>query len=184
MVEGQQSLATSAQDDCFADFAPKLKHILELISEKAEALGYEDHKYDALLDEYEPDAKTNEISQVLGELVDRLSPLVAAIQQTGRSAPVEILSAITTSALKRDSDGPSPNKSVLISIAADSMSRLIRSAKALGRTTAALPLGTTSIGSRRFFRHLARSGTRDLRAGAGARTIRAAVGPVRVAGNP
>jgi carboxypeptidase Taq len=91
MVEGQQIWQQARQDDCFADFAPKLKHILELISEKAEALGYEDHKYDALLDEYEPDAKTNEISQVLGELVDRLSPLVAAIQQSGRSAPVEIL---------------------------------------------------------------------------------------------
>lgn len=91
MVEGQQAWQQARQDDCYADFAPKLTRILGLVSEKAEALGYEDHKYDALLDEYEPGAKTSEISQVLGDLVERLSPLVAVIKETGRSAPVEIL---------------------------------------------------------------------------------------------
>jgi carboxypeptidase Taq len=91
MVEGQQVWQQARNDDCYADFAPQLGRILGLVEEKAEAIGYEDHKYDALLDEYEPGAKTREISNVLTDLVERLSPMVAVIRATGRAAPIDIL---------------------------------------------------------------------------------------------
>src|SRR5690606_31240549 len=44
------------QNDDFAHFAPHLREIVDLSIEQAEALGHERRRYDALLDEYEPEA--------------------------------------------------------------------------------------------------------------------------------
>ena len=54
-------------------------------------MGYKDHPYDALLDDFEPDAKTADVSRTLAGLRAELVPLVQAIMQSGRTAPVEIL---------------------------------------------------------------------------------------------
>ena len=53
--------------------------------------GYGDSPYDALLDEFEPDAKTADVANVLAKLRAELVPLVQAIMESGRRAPVEIL---------------------------------------------------------------------------------------------
>lgn len=90
-VEGQQVWQQARESNRFADFAPKLTEIMQLVCEKADALGHDGQRYDGLLDEFEPGAKTEEISRVLADLADRLSPLIAAIAKTGRSAPIEIL---------------------------------------------------------------------------------------------
>ena len=37
-------------------------------AEKADLLGYKDHPYDALLDQYEPDVKTKEVSFLFSKL--------------------------------------------------------------------------------------------------------------------
>ena len=48
--------------------------------------------YDALLDDYEPDAKTADVASVLAGLREELVPLVAGDQRAGRKRPdVEIL---------------------------------------------------------------------------------------------
>ncbi|MFW5973251.1 MAG: carboxypeptidase M32 [Bacteroidota bacterium] len=72
-----------AQDD-FAVFAPHLDRILELTLEKAEAVGYDDHPYDALLDEFEPDMRTAEVQRVFHALRGDLVPIVEAIRQSGQ----------------------------------------------------------------------------------------------------
>jgi carboxypeptidase Taq len=81
--------ARSAND--FATFRPWLERIMALKRREADALGYKESPYDALLDEYEPGATTAEITQVFAALRDDLVPLVQAILGSGRKAPHDIL---------------------------------------------------------------------------------------------
>jgi carboxypeptidase Taq len=63
----------------FETFRPHLDKSLELAIKKAEALGYEDHIYDALLDQYEPGMKTAEVAQIFDDLKPELISLVKQI---------------------------------------------------------------------------------------------------------
>ena len=67
-----------AADD-FDAFAPHLRRLVELNVEKAEALGYEDEPYDALLDEYEPGMTTADVASVFDPLRADLVPIVDAL---------------------------------------------------------------------------------------------------------
>ena len=73
-------------------FAPHLEEIVALKKRAAEALGYEDHPYDALLDGYEPGAKKKRLEAMFGELKAGIVPLVREIVEKGneedRSAPL------------------------------------------------------------------------------------------------
>jgi carboxypeptidase Taq len=60
-------------------FAPHLEKILDLQRETAERLGYEDHPYDALLDLYEPRARTARLRAMFGEVRDALVPTIREI---------------------------------------------------------------------------------------------------------
>jgi carboxypeptidase Taq len=63
----------------FATFAPWLEKIVALKREEAQAVGYRESPYDALLDEYEPGATAREITAVFADLRRALTPLVEAI---------------------------------------------------------------------------------------------------------
>ncbi len=65
----------------FKLFAPQLEHTFELYRQVAEHLGYQDHPYDALLDQYEPGMTTRQVQSLFEELQAGLVPLVAAIAQ-------------------------------------------------------------------------------------------------------
>lgn len=88
---GQTLWVQARKDDDFQSFAPQLKKIFELKRQQAEAIGYEDDPYDALLDEYEPGAKTKEVASVLNGLREELVPLVAEIQSSPAAPKTEIL---------------------------------------------------------------------------------------------
>lgn len=90
-VLGQQAWVKARQDDDFASFAPHVEKLYHLKRQQAECLGYEKNPYDALLDDFEPHASTAEIAGVLEGLRAELVPLVQAIMQSGRQAPVEII---------------------------------------------------------------------------------------------
>ncbi|MCU0878628.1 MAG: carboxypeptidase M32 [Pirellulaceae bacterium] len=91
-VLGQQAWVKARAADDYASFAPHITKLYDLKRQQAECLGYPEHPYDALLDDYEPDARTSEVAAVLSALRDELTPLVQAIIESGRRAPVEILS--------------------------------------------------------------------------------------------
>lgn len=93
---GQQIWTKARADKDFAQFENVLTKIIDLNIQKAEAYGYEDCIYDALLNEYEPDMKTAEVNRVFGELRATLAPLVQAIASAGE--PVD------DSCLKQDFD--------------------------------------------------------------------------------
>lgn len=90
-VLGQQAWVEARQKDDFGHFQPLLEKIVELKQQEAAALGYEDSPYDALLDQYEPHAKTKDVAATLAGLREALVPLIAAIRESGRQAPVDIL---------------------------------------------------------------------------------------------
>lgn len=90
-VLGQQSWVKARHDDDFAAFAPALRQIVSLKREQAQALGYVEHPYDALLDDYEPDARTSAVTRVLSSLREELAPFVAAIAASPRRPNSEIL---------------------------------------------------------------------------------------------
>ena len=74
-------------------FAPHLEKILALKREAAEALGYEDHPYDALLDAYEPGAEKARLEVMFKELKEGVLPLIRAVVAKGdgkdRAAPLK-----------------------------------------------------------------------------------------------
>ncbi len=63
----------------YATFAPDLERLIELNVQKAEALGYEAHRYDALLDQYEHGLTTAVVERVFGDLRADLVPIVQAL---------------------------------------------------------------------------------------------------------
>jgi carboxypeptidase Taq len=69
-----------AQSD-FAAFQPVLHRIYHLQRDLANCLGYEEHIYDALLDQYEPGMKTALLKDLFAGLKQQLVPLVQSISQ-------------------------------------------------------------------------------------------------------
>jgi carboxypeptidase Taq len=90
-VLGQQAWVKARENNDFPAFAPHAEKLFHLKRQEAQCLGYEHDLYDALLDDYEPDAKTADVAQVLAQLRTELVPLVQAIMQSGRKAPMETL---------------------------------------------------------------------------------------------
>ncbi len=75
----------------FVSFAPWLEKIVALKREEAQAVGYAESPYDALLDEYEPGATAHEISAVFAQLRRDLAPLVSAIAASKKKPRTDIL---------------------------------------------------------------------------------------------
>ena len=73
----------------FAAFAPWLEKTFELARAKAACYRPDEPAaaYDALLDEYEPDATAPPLERVFGELRTRLAPLIAEIVDRGPPPP-------------------------------------------------------------------------------------------------
>ena len=76
----QQSWAEARRRDDYAAFAPWLDRIFALARERADAVGYEGARYDALLDDYEPGMTTERVAALFAELQTELVPLVATLR--------------------------------------------------------------------------------------------------------
>ncbi|MCC6628554.1 MAG: carboxypeptidase M32, partial [Chloroflexi bacterium] len=87
-TEGVDIWRRARQESRFADFAPALEHIVQLKQAEADYLGWADHAYDALLDQYEP-----------GLTVARLTPLFADL----RRSTGELLGRLSASTVQPDS---------------------------------------------------------------------------------
>lgn len=60
--QGLQAWRSARSENSFQRFAPFLERIIDKSREKAELYGYKEHPYDALLDDYEPEITSREIS--------------------------------------------------------------------------------------------------------------------------
>ncbi|MEM9821934.1 MAG: carboxypeptidase M32 [Bacteroidota bacterium] len=64
----------------FSLYQEALNEMVALKKEEAELIGYEDHPYDALLDEYEPNAKTADLVSLFKEVESQLVDFVREIR--------------------------------------------------------------------------------------------------------
>lgn len=81
--------ARAASD--FRAFAPHLERNVRLVREVADCIGYEEHRYDALLDEYEPGMRLSQIRPLFERLRAELVPLVRAIVERAGAVDDAIL---------------------------------------------------------------------------------------------
>ncbi|HJU66580.1 MAG TPA: carboxypeptidase M32, partial [Gemmatimonadaceae bacterium] len=75
----QQEWVSARRDADFARFQPWLERIVELKKSEAEAVGYHEVAYDALLDDYEPGVTSRDYERLFAALREELVPLVDAI---------------------------------------------------------------------------------------------------------
>lgn len=93
----QAAWVKARENNDFNAFRPHLETLLSLNREKADALGWEDDRYDALLDEYEPWMKSSTVDRLFDEMSDSLLSLIGRIREKGapddsflyKSYPVE-----------------------------------------------------------------------------------------------
>src|SRR5690606_35128393 len=88
---GQQTWVAARKANDFARCQPLLARMFELKREEADAVGYQESRYDALLDDFEPHATTREVAAVLDDLGRQLVPLVEKITGSERRPRREIL---------------------------------------------------------------------------------------------
>lgn len=67
------------KDNSFKHFAPFLEKIVSLCRKKADLLGFSGHPYDALLDIYEPEVTTEDVSRLFTPLKKNVSALLKKI---------------------------------------------------------------------------------------------------------
>ncbi len=83
---GQEAWIIARRDSDFASFAPYLKNNFELARRYVECHagtnGYE-CAYDVVLDDFEPEMKTTEVSRLFAELRDELVPMIARLKEEG-----------------------------------------------------------------------------------------------------
>lgn len=75
----------------FLIFLPYLEKIIQLKHQQAEAVGYEKHPYDALLDDFEPGATIDKVAKVFADFRQELVDLVKAIADSGKHPDTSIL---------------------------------------------------------------------------------------------
>lgn len=71
----------------FKKFEPHLETLVSLKKEEADAVGWEEERYDALLDVFEPDARTHEIESLFANLVEGLKPVADSILEVSGKRP-------------------------------------------------------------------------------------------------
>jgi carboxypeptidase Taq len=79
--EASQIWAVAKKSNNFKLFAPFLSKIVKLNQEKANILGFNDHIYDALLENYEPCVTSARVSHIFGGLQKELVALLAKIKK-------------------------------------------------------------------------------------------------------
>jgi len=76
----------------FAMFRPPLEQMVDFARRTADYLGYTDHPYDALLDQYEPQMTSREVIDLFRRLREGTVPLVRAIAERGPVVDASFLS--------------------------------------------------------------------------------------------
>lgn len=90
------SLANQAWEEArrnsdFALFQPHLEKMFDFAKREADYLGYDEHPYDALLDQYEPGMTTAQVRAIFAELKAGTVPLLKAIVASGSEIDDSIL---------------------------------------------------------------------------------------------
>jgi carboxypeptidase Taq len=87
----QQAWADALDGSDYDRFQPWLDRQLELAREEADAVGYPETRYDALLEDYEPGVTTRQVAGLFAELKRELIPLVQAVPAGGKRGRNSVL---------------------------------------------------------------------------------------------
>ncbi len=79
------------KDSNFALFRPHLEGIVKFKREEAQAYGYEENPYDALLDNYEPNTTTRQVTELFSKLKAGLRTLLDQVAAAPKRPDVSIL---------------------------------------------------------------------------------------------
>jgi carboxypeptidase Taq len=71
--------AIAKEQNAFLKFSPYLDRIVAMVRQRAELIGYENHPYDVLLEDYEPDITTEEVSQLFDRVGNHITALLGTI---------------------------------------------------------------------------------------------------------
>jgi carboxypeptidase Taq len=105
----QEIWVRARQHSDFDAFAPALEKMLDLTRQAAEHLGYKEHIYDALIDQYEPGTTQADVAAMFAEMKPRLVALTQTIADSPHSVdagpihgqfPVEKQRALTLQVVK------------------------------------------------------------------------------------
>src|SRR5262249_33145553 len=72
----------------FKAFQKHLEHIVSLVRKKADLIGFKDHPYDALIDEFEPGCTTEELDLLFNEI--KFASRAIVKKQKKKTAPLTI----------------------------------------------------------------------------------------------
>jgi len=90
-VIGHQVWAKARADNNFAAFVPTLEKILDLKRQETEAIGYKEHPYDALLNQFERGMTAKRVKQLFDAHKPDLVALIAAIRERGSTVNDAVL---------------------------------------------------------------------------------------------
>ena len=91
--ESEAVWAAAKDADDFASFKPYLERMLAINIELAEAIGYEDHPFDALIQQFEPGMTATQLKVIFAELKSGLLPLLQRIGDKDAPLPVDLWAA-------------------------------------------------------------------------------------------
>src|SRR5262245_48182492 len=83
-TQAQQAWEQAKKTNDFPTFRPWLEKVVALKRQEADAVGYKDHRYNALIEEYEPGTTVAELKGLFAGLTAELAPLVRKIAESSR----------------------------------------------------------------------------------------------------
>jgi carboxypeptidase Taq len=90
-TQAQQAWEDAKKANHFPTYRPFLEKIVALKRREADAVGYKDNVYDALLSEYEPGCTAAELRVLFKGLTEKLVPLIQKIGESKRKPKREVL---------------------------------------------------------------------------------------------
>lgn len=91
--ESEAVWAAAKDSDDYASFQPYLERMLDINIELAEAIGYQDHPFDALIQQFEPGMSAARLRVIFGELKAGLLPLLQRIVANDAPLPLDLWAA-------------------------------------------------------------------------------------------
>ena len=89
--QGMQVWAEARKASNFSAFQPVLEKLVGLCQEKADYLGWESCRYDALMDIYEPGARSAEVGALFARLGPEISGMVGPAMEKAAGVPEDLL---------------------------------------------------------------------------------------------
>jgi carboxypeptidase Taq len=89
-TEAQQVWEQAKKKNDYASFRPLLTRVVELKRQEADAVGYKEHRYNALIEEYEPGTTVAELKTLFAGLTAELAPRVQKIAASSRKPDTSI----------------------------------------------------------------------------------------------